>query len=68
MNVEAENTFRALKDETLLVSSMWCRVGWHTWEHWSDPYLPSSTAKHNIQHRYCCHCNKGEVRRLSDLV
>ena len=68
MDVEKENTFRALKDEELLVTSFWCRVGWHTWEHWSAPYLPSSNASHNIQHRYCCHCGKAEVRRISDFV
>jgi len=28
---EKLNTFRALKEEDLLVTSRWCRFGWHSW-------------------------------------
>lgn len=68
MDVEKENTFRALKDEALLVTSILCRFGWHQWEQWSAPYLPGKNGERNIQHRYCHHCNKASIRQISDIV
>lgn len=33
MNLEEENTFRALKDEPA-IQSWRCRFGWHRWTKW----------------------------------
>ena len=65
MNTEKENTFRALKDEALLVTSVLCRFNWHRWEQWSVPYIPKN-GNSNVQHRYCACCNKMSIRRLRD--
>jgi hypothetical protein len=63
MNVEAENTFRALKDEPLLITSWLCRFGWHRWTQWSEVYLPKG-GRNNVQHGHCGHCNKMRVRKV----
>jgi len=64
MNAEKENTFRILKDETLLVTSWLCRFGWHRWERWSAVYLPKGGA-HNIQHAHCAHCHKMRIHKVA---
>ena len=65
MNVSKENTFRALKDETLIVDSWLCRVGWHRWEVWSRPYIPNG-GKYNLQDSSCACCGMIRVRKLKD--
>lgn len=65
MNVAKENTFRALKDQTLLIDSWLCRFGWHTWEKWSRPYIPKG-GQFNLQDSTCACCNKVRVRKLKD--
>jgi hypothetical protein len=35
--VDKENTIRALKNQSLAVSSWKCRWGWHTWSRWFEP-------------------------------
>ena len=37
MSPEKENTFRALKDEPLLMTSHWCKFGIHKWTRYTDP-------------------------------
>ena len=64
MNIALENTARALRDETLLMKSRWCKLGFHTWEQWSKPYLPKNSTSGSIQHRYCASCNKAEAHRV----
>lgn len=65
MNVEKENTFRALKDDPLLVSSWLCRFGWHYWTQWSEVYVPKN-GQYNFQHAHCGYCNKMKVRKVRD--
>ena len=65
MKVEHENLIRSLKDEPLLVSSIFCRLGWHKWTKWGDPARPLS-ALHKHQVRFCVHCNFMDVRRVKD--
>lgn len=65
MDAEKENTFRALKDEPLLITSWLCRFGWHRWEQWGNPYLPKG-GSHNIQTSNCACCNKLRVRTIKD--
>ena len=61
MNIAKENTFRALKDDPLLITSPLCRFGWHRWTQWSEVYLPKN-GKNNIQHAHCGCCNQMRVR------
>jgi hypothetical protein len=65
MNVAKENTFRALKDERLIVDSFLCRIGWHRWTTWSNPYIPKG-GQVNLQDSHCAVCNKMRVRKLRD--
>ena len=64
MNAEKENTFRALQDDDLLVTSWLCRFGWHNWTQWSEVYLPKNGVN-NIQHSHCAHCNKMRVHKVA---
>lgn len=67
MSPEKENTFRALKDEPLLMTSIWCRFGIHKWTRYSDPaklgttYVvsPFRSAYYTImiQEKRCVNCN-----------
>ena len=58
MNAAKENTFRALRDEELLVTSFLCRFGWHTWTKYREPELVrEGIYKLNIQARRCSSCN-----------
>jgi len=57
---EKTNTLRALKEETLLVTSWFCRFGWHQWAKWQD--TPNGS-DYIYQKRYCAHCNLVEQRR-----
>lgn len=63
MNIDQENTIRALKDETLIATRLWCKFGFHVWERWSDPYVPKGGYK-TIQHRYCVCCHNADVRQV----
>ena len=65
MNVEKENTWRALQDEPLLITSWLCRFRWHRWSQWSDPYIPNN-GNHNIQVSHCVHCDRMRVVTLTD--
>ena len=58
MNAAKENTFRALREEELLVTSFWCRFGWHTWTKYREPEIVrESIYKRTIQERRCGSCN-----------
>lgn len=69
MSPEKENTFRALKDEPLLMTSIWCRFGIHKWTRYSEPSKRGTTYVHDslfsrpgyyaimIQEKRCVNCN-----------
>lgn len=63
MSPEKENTFRALKDEPLLMTSKWCRFGIHKWTRYNDPVKIGTTFKSGEYHavmrqeKRCVHCN-----------
>lgn len=64
MNAEKENTFRALRDEELLVTSKWCRFGIHRWTKWrantcesSITYRFGNLGRYYVFNRKCVHCN-----------
>jgi hypothetical protein len=59
MSNEKENVFRALKEESLLITNPFlCRIGIHRWTKWSSPELKKSYYTTEIkQERYCVSCN-----------
>lgn len=65
MNTEQENTWRALQDEPMLIDSFLCRIRWHRWTVWSDPYIPKGGSA-NIQTSTCACCNQVRVLTLRD--
>lgn len=63
---EKENTYRRLTEEPQLVTSFWCRFGFHNWTKYDEPiewrhpcptYPISQTIVNIIQERKCIHCN-----------
>lgn len=71
MTPEEENTFRALKDQGLLVTSKWCNFGFHTWTRWrlgevKNGYNGATNFYSQELHRMCIHCDmpNGKVVRL----
>ena len=65
MDLEKENTMRALRDEPHLVTAGGCRFGWHRWTLWGDPYRVGDQGP-PIQNAYCGFCNKIKVRTVRD--
>jgi hypothetical protein len=67
MNIEKENTFRALKDEPLLAKHQWrCRLGLHSWMPWEEPIsIRHGTWDFIEQYRRCGFCGKAQRHILS---
>lgn len=60
---EKLNTFRALKEEDLLVTSRWCRFGWHMWTKYREPErVRSGIYTVTRQTRRCGSCNLADQR------
>ena len=63
MSPEKENTFRALRDEPLLMTSFWCIFGIHKWTRYTDSERVGLTYKNGAYHavmrqeKRCVHCN-----------
>ena len=66
LDVEKENTLRALKDQPLFATHQWrCRLGIHTWLKWREPQVSRrSTWTYIEQLRECGCCGKFERRTL----
>jgi hypothetical protein len=62
---EAENTFRALKDQPPLSTGFWCRFGWHRWLKWEAPKRSPSSI-YVRQGRYCANCNHYDERKFHE--
>jgi hypothetical protein len=69
VNAEKENTFRALRDQDLLVTSKWCKFGFHRWTKWrrhsaspSLEYRNGGYCRKYVFERYCVHCDYVERR------
>ena len=60
MNVDHENTIRALRDQAPLATRPWrCRLGIHLWEKYSMPVVQSRGLWTYVeQTRYCACCGK----------
>lgn len=66
MNAAKENTFRALREEELLVTSFWCRFGWHKWTTYDEPkVVRRGLYKLTIQERTCASCNIANEHTLN---
>lgn len=62
---EAENTFRALKGQELLVTRFGCRIGWHMWEKYKDPQrMIEGGYNVTYQTRVCGYCNLQDLKVL----
>lgn len=66
---EKNNTFRALKEETPLIKSIWCYFGIHNWTMWGEPEKgvwksSISMYEHKVlfQYRCCGNCHKLDRR------
>ena len=58
MSAEKENVFRTLREEDLLVTSFWCRFGWHKWTKYRDPErIKEGIWDYTVQRRCCASCN-----------
>ncbi len=72
MSAEAENTFRALKDEKPIVTSHLCLVGWHKWTKWelTDTYRHSRgeslVGRSFIYKSVCVHCDIPRVKTIKE--
>jgi len=65
---EQENTFRILTEEPLLVTSFWCRFGWHNWTKYKEPEkVREKYDDYVIQQRRCAACNTYNRKRLYKL-
>jgi hypothetical protein len=74
MSPEKENTFRALKDEPLLVTSFICWFGIHKWTKYDEPFaagtkyrpsaIPGGYYEVMIQVRSCANCNQVDHRKF----
>ena len=67
MDVEKENTARALKELPLLATRQWhCRFGIHTWLKWDNPISRRlGTYSCILQFRECACCGKVKMRTIS---
>lgn len=59
-----DNTFRALKDETLFVDRWQCRVGFHRWTKWSNAEKKPSDVYFR-QTRHCVDCNIAQAIKIT---
>ena len=65
MDAEQENTFRALREQELLVTSFWCKFGFHTWTKYREPTLVREGYNQVlIQERRCASCNIFNRKKL----
>ena len=63
---EKENTFRILAEKPVLITSIWCYFGIHSWSQWIDDTVTSEfTSNRYYQFKHCRHCNK-KIRRNAE--
>ena len=67
MNIEHENTVRALADKELFATRQWwCAFGIHTWLKWSKPYQSTLGVYTFVeQYRTCGCCGKAQRKVLA---
>lgn len=63
MNLEEENTFRALKDEPAMQT--WrCRIGWHRWTKWKYQEPDYSAGRIPLAVCKCADCGLPRVKHI----
>ena len=67
MNAAKENTFRALREEELLVTFWGCRFGIHKWTKYREPVarLGKWGSDITVQERRCSSCNIANEHTLN---
>lgn len=62
---EKENTIRILRDETLLVTSFWCKFKIHKWTKWNKATTKSDVFGKTFifQERTCASCGRLEISK-----
>ena len=65
--MNAENTFRVLKDEETFVERWQCRIGWHRWAKWSVPAKKGGEIYY-VQNRACVDCGHAEIRQVTKFT
>lgn len=70
MDVNEENTWRALQDKTPLVESRWCQWGFHKWTKWvtlqeEKVFVAVYLGSRLHQRRECVSCGDVEGRILT---
>jgi hypothetical protein len=67
MNIDHENTVRALRgDAPIATHQWWCRLGLHTWLMWTEPKMTRRGVYNYIeQYRACACCGKASRRLMS---
>jgi len=60
-SAEKENTFRSLKEQPLLATSFWCKIGWHRWTKY-DSIVNENYGlwQYLSQYRECVCCGKND--------
>ena len=62
---EAENTYRALKDQEPLITRLLCYVGWHKWTKYDAPEIEvRGLYEHCVQYRRCAGCGMSNIKQL----
>ena len=61
---EHTNTVRALADQPLLVTSLWCYLNLHNYEKWGEAKQPNERRVLFLQSRRCAHCNIVQTREV----
>lgn len=59
-----ENTFRRLAEQPLLISSIRCYIGLHSWTQWSEPKRNYEFSNNMYQERHCRFCNRYAILKL----
>ena len=58
---EKTNTARILAGQKPLITSFWCKFGWHNWTQWSKSF---DSDTQTLQDSYCINCNYRRARRV----
>jgi len=66
---EKQNTFNSIADRPLLVTSRWCKWGFHSWQKWSDVNIAKNVFGNvfYIQNRYCDSCHIYNARKVKGV-
>lgn len=66
---EARNTFNSIAGRPQLMTSVWCRLGLHRWQKWSEIKEVNkpgyNTIFEPVQDRYCDSCNEYQRKVLA---